>query len=60
MIHNGCEFEIVRIYEDKAVIRIKHLNGVFTSGESEKFVTERLENLTTNLGGGFEEFVKNI
>lgn len=59
MVHNGCKFEIVRYYDDKAVIRIKPLGGTFTSGETEEFVTERVDNLTTNLGGGFEEWVKD-
>lgn len=59
MIHNGCKFKIVRRYDDKAVISIKPLGGTFTSGESEEFVTEKIENITTNLGGGFEEWVKD-
>ena len=57
MIHNGCKFKIVRYYEDKVVIKITPLEGTFTSGETEKFITERVENLTTNYGGGFEEWV---
>ena len=57
MIHNGCKFKIVRYYEDRAVIKITPLGGTFTSGETEKFITERVENLTTNYGGGFEEWV---
>ena len=59
MVHNGCKFKIVRYYDDKAVIRIKPLGGTFTSGETEEFVTERVDNLTTNFGGGFEEWVKD-
>lgn len=55
MKHNGCKFEIVRYYDDKAVIRIKPLGGTFTSGETEEFVTEKVE----NLDGGFEEWVKD-
>jgi hypothetical protein len=59
MVHNGCEFKIVRYYNDRAVIRIKPLCGAFTNGEEEIFVDEKIENLTTNLGGGFEEWVKD-
>ena len=59
MTHNGCKFEIVRYYDDKAVIRIKPLGGTLTSGETEMFVTEKVEYLTTNLGGGFEDWVKD-
>jgi len=59
MIHNECLFEIVRYFDNKAVIRIRPLNGVFLSGETEEFVTEKIEYLTTNLGGGFEEWVRD-
>ena len=59
MIHNGCEFEKVSYCGDKVVIRIRPLGGTFTSGETEEFVTEKIDNLTTNLGGGFEEWVKD-
>ena len=57
MVHNSCNFKIVRYYDDKAVIRIQPLCGIFPSGETEKFITEKVENLTTNFGGGFEEWV---
>lgn len=59
MVHNNCKFEIVRYYDNKAIIRIKPLSGTLTSGETEEFVTQSVENLTTNLGGGFEEWVKD-
>ena len=59
IIHNGCSFEIVRYYDNKAVIEIKPINGTFTSGENPMYKTEKTENLTTNFGGGFEEWVKD-
>ncbi|WP_438423102.1 hypothetical protein [Aquimarina macrocephali] len=52
--HNGFRFEIVRYYDDKAVIEIKE-GGV----QHHSFITEKVENLTTNFGGGFEEWVKD-
>lgn len=57
--HNECLFSIVRYFEDKAVIKIQALQGVFTSGETTKFITESVHNLTTNFGGGFEEWVRD-
>ena len=57
--HNGCLFEEVNTYAEKVVIRISPMDGTFTSGESEIYVTEKIENITTNFGGGFEEWVKD-
>ena len=64
MKHNGCEFTIVRYYDNKAVIQIQSVDGGYLEGADEDtpstlFVTESVENLTTNLGGGFEEWVKD-
>ena len=46
VIYNSCKFDIVRYYLDKFVVRIVPLCGVFTSGESEKYVTDSVSNLT--------------
>ena len=59
VLHNECLFSIVRYFEDKAVIKIQALQGVFLSGEATMFITESVDNLTTNFGGGFEEWVKD-
>lgn len=59
IIHNNCTFEIVRYFDKSAVIEIKALGGVLTSGEESIYKTESIENLTTNFGGGFEEWVKD-
>lgn len=64
MIHNGCKFEILRYYDDKAVIRVQSIDGGYLEGAEEDspftlFLTEKVENLTTNLGGGFEDWVKD-
>jgi len=59
VIHNSCSFEIVRYFDCSAVIEINPLGGVFLDGENPKYVTEKIENLTTNFGGGFEEWVKD-
>jgi len=64
MIHNGCKFTIARYYGNKAVIQIQSVDGGYLEGADEDtpstlFVTESVENLTTNLGGGFEEWVKD-
>ena len=59
MVHNSCKFEIVKYYGDSVVIKIQPLCGTFTSDATEKFTTEKVENLTTNFGGGFDEWVKD-
>jgi hypothetical protein len=64
MIHNGCYFKIVRYYNDRAVIKIQSIDGSVLQGADEDtpytlFVDEKVDNLTTNLGGGFEEWVKD-
>ena len=46
VIYNSCRFDIVRYYSDKFVVRIVPLGGVFTSGESAKYVTDSVSNLT--------------
>lgn len=56
-IHNGCLFEIVSYRDDDAIIKITPNGGTFLSGETEIYVVEKVRNLTTNLGGGFEEWV---
>ena len=58
VIHNECKFEISRYFDNKAVIKITAIGGTFTDG-SVKFITESISNLTTNFGGGFEEWVKD-
>ena len=57
--HNSCNFQIVRYFDDKAVIEIKPIGGTFTNGENPMYVTESIENITTNFGGGFDEWVKD-
>ena len=59
IIHNECLFTIERYFANQAVIKIKPLGGVLTSGETDIFVTELISNLTTNFGGGFVEWVKD-
>ena len=59
MIHNNCKFEIVRYYANKAVIQITVLNGTTTNGENPQYLVKDVEDLTTNLGGGFEAWVKD-
>jgi hypothetical protein len=59
IIHNGCKFTKVNTYNDKAVIEITPMDGTFLSGESEQYVTVKIADLTTNFGGGFEEWVKD-
>lgn len=58
-IHNSCSFEIVRYVDNKAIIEIKPIDGVFTNSENIIYAKESIENLTTNFGGGFEEWVTN-
>lgn len=53
-MHNGFSFEIVRQFGDKAVIEIKDGGVIHHS-----FVTEFLDNITTNHGGGFKEWVRD-
>ncbi len=55
VLHNTFLFEIVRYFEDKAVISITPTQ----SAREVEYVTEKIENLTTNLGGGFEAWVKD-
>jgi hypothetical protein len=62
--HNGCKFEIVRYFDNKAVIKVSSINGGYLEGADEEtpnqfFRTESIENLTTNFGGGFEDWVKD-
>lgn len=59
VVYNSCSFKIVRYFDDKAVIEIRPINGTFLDGENPKYMTEKIENLTTNFGGGFEEWVKD-
>ena len=53
IIHNSCKFEIVRYYSNNFVVRITPICGTFTSGESEKYVTDSVDNLAT-----LEDWVK--
>ena len=52
--HNGLSFKIVRYYDNKAVIEIKDNDIPHPS-----YRTEKIENLTSNFGGGFEAWVKD-
>ena len=53
--HNTFLFKIVRYFDNKAVISITPTES---AGEVE-YRTELVDNLTTNLGGGFEEWVRD-
>ena len=55
VLHNTFLFEVVRYFDDKAVISITPTQS---AGEVE-YITEKVAYLTTNLGGGFEEWVKD-
>lgn len=47
VIHNSCKFEIVRYFSNKFVVKITPLNGVFENGDTEDFVQDFTENLTS-------------
>jgi hypothetical protein len=55
VLHNTFLFEIVRYFDNKAVVSITPTES---AGEVE-YRTELIDNLTTNAGGGFEEWVKD-
>ena len=55
VLHNTFLFEIVRYFDNKAVVSITPTQS---AGEVE-YRTELIDNLTTNVGGGFEEWVKD-
>jgi len=55
VLHNTFIFEIVRYFDNKAVIRITPTQS---SNEIE-YRTESICNLTTNFGRGFKEWVKD-
>ena len=59
VFHNGCSFQKVGYEGDRAIIKIRPINGTFTSEEQVIYKSEKIENLTTNFGGGFEEWVKD-
>lgn len=64
MIHNNCKFSIERYLNDSAVIKIQSIDGGYLEGADEDepnviYLTEKISNLTTNTGGGFEDWVKD-
>jgi hypothetical protein len=64
MVHNGCHFSKVDYFNDKVVIKIQSIDGKYLEGANEEtpstlYITESIDNLTTNFGGGFDEWVKN-
>ena len=55
VLHNTFLFEIVRYFDNKAVISITPTQ----SAGLVEYRTELVDNLTTNFGGGFEEWIKD-
>lgn len=55
VLHNNHYFEIVRYYDDKVVISISKT----PNDKNPEYITELVHNITTNFGGGFEEWVKD-
>jgi hypothetical protein len=64
MLHNNCKFSIERYFNDSVVIKIQSICGGYLEGADEDdpttiYLTEKIDNLTTNSGGGFEDWVKD-